>query len=161
MWANPLWEALSFEVTNERKQIQDMVETFGHTLPTYNITWKGTFVPSSLPDAVLQQGRYRRKLRSIRLELAYYAYLLGTNRGFGLAVLVIFAGGCSAFVLWKGCKEAWTCACAVCRVALSWSRLAWDKGFSQACWLGSCMKEQIKQHTEWIRDYGFELVQSN
>ena len=101
---------------------------FGCSLPAYNVTWglERAHMRASVPETVPQKGKYRRRLRSIGLELAFYYSFFETTGGTGLVMIVVFrlASGCLA--TGKETKEAWS----ILEVCSGW---AWSK-----IWQGLC-----------------------
>jgi len=168
IWANPFWDALQFDISSEIGQITEQVEHFGSSLPTFNISWnmRADNFHANLPPAVLQQGKYRRHLRAISLELAYYVASLDSKWGVGMAVVGIFFLVAGSLTLWKGTKEGlsllrkgiiYTAECLQSLLSRLWEILSCAFNRCHSATLTAL--KRVLRNTAWLRDYGFELVQ--
>ena len=117
----------------ERPQIVQQVQKFGASLRTYNVSWQlhPDLLRTQLPQAVLQQGKYRRILRFISMELAFYLSLLDSRWGCGM--VFVFALGCA--MLWRGVKEA---------IRLTGAFFMRAKNFGYFCCLGLSQKHPTR-----------------
>jgi len=130
-WANPLWQALSVDITAQHDQIQRLVSNVSASLPAASHPLASTtMVDVSWMHLSMRLWLYAQVLlRAVMLHFRSLLTVMATLRGCGL--MVVFLAGMGGFLLRTHCR--------VLSVWRSWTVMG-PRGFRAVWWsfIGAC-----------------------